>query len=126
NPATSTIPFVPRSLGTGAAFPRHGAPGSDVVGHRAAAGLDVLETLREVPPVTLEIRRLVPALAVEGVLDLHRDVGTLGHGVRVVGVDVVHVHHHLHRGPADRLRAVDLVHLRVRVPDHHDAVAGPH
>ncbi len=51
--------------------------------------------------MALEVGRLVAALAVERVLDLHRDVRALGDRVRVVRIDVVHVHHHLHGRVAD-------------------------
>jgi len=92
------------------------------VGNCAAASLDIGVALAEVPTVPLEVGRLVSPFPVERVLDLHGDVGTLGHRVGVVSVDVVYVDHHLHGRVAGRARAVDAMDLGIRVADHHDAV----
>ena len=69
---------------------------------------------------------LVAPLAVERVLQLHRDVGALGDRVRVVRVDVVDVHVHDHGREPDLERTVDAMDVGVRVPDHHDAGADAH
>ena len=49
--------------------------------------------------------------------------GALLDRVRVVRVDVVDVHHHLHGGEPTLERAVDHVDVGVLAPDHHHAVA---
>ena len=82
-----------------------------------------VEPLAEMPAVALEVGGFVAPLAVERVLDRHRDVGPLGDRVRVVRVDVVDVDHHLHRRVAERAGAVDLVDFGVGLADHHHAVA---
>ena len=69
--------------------------------------------------MTFEVGRLVAALAVEGVLQRHRDVGALGHRVRVVRLDVVDGDHHLNTRHTALQRAVDAMHVGVRAPDHH-------
>src|SRR4051794_21451443 len=63
-------------------------PALRVVGNRAAACLDVGETLTEVPAVPFGIGRLVPTLAVERVLHRHRDLGSVLDRVCVVRVDI--------------------------------------
>src|SRR4051812_3042274 len=87
-------------------------------------GLHHGERLGEVPLLALEVERLVAAEAVEGVVDRHGDLGPLGPGPLVVGVDVVDGHvDHAGDAAAGIPGAEDVVLVGPAPAHHDDAVA---